>query len=188
MQAAKTSDPLAARVSDVLTDFIEWLDGYGEKSWDFQSFFAGPVGGRAKALYYRHRLIGTAAVAPMIFCEAFLPAARRLFHHPMRFPIADAHYAMGFAFLYQATGDSSQLENAIHFLTELKKSRCPKFKEYCWGYPFDWVWRGGTIKRQTPLITTTPYVYEAFLQVVPNCSPRDEWKADPRVDCAPRRH
>src|SRR5206468_4140608 len=31
--------------------------------------------------------------------------------------------------------------------------------------PFDWVWRGGVIKQQTPLITTTPYVYEAFLQV-----------------------
>ena len=165
MHAVKTSDPLAARVSDVLTDFIDWLDGYGEKSWDFQSFFAGPVGGRAKALYYRHRLVGTAAVAPMIFCEALLPAARRLFHHPMRFPIADAHYAMGFAFLYQATGDSSQLENSIHFLTELQTSHCPGFKEYCWGYPFDWVWRGGTIKQETPLITTTPYVYEAFLQV-----------------------
>src|SRR4029077_1430506 len=166
MQAAKTSDPLAARVSDVLTGFIDWLDGYGAKSWDFQSFFAGPVGGRAKALYYRHKLTGTAAVAPMIFCEAFLPAARRLFHHPMRFPIADAHYAMGFAFLCQATGDSSQLENSIHFLTQLKKSHCREFKEYCWGYPFDWVWRGGTIKQQTPLITTTPYVYEAFLQIL----------------------
>jgi hypothetical protein len=175
MQAAKTSDPLAAKVSEVLTDFIDWLDGYGEKSWDFQSFFAGPVGGRAKALYYRHKLTGTAAVAPMIFCEAFLPAARRLFHHPMRFPIADAHYAMGFAFLYQATGDFSQLENSIHFLTELKESRCQDFKEYCWGYPFDWVWRGGTIKRQTPLITTTPYVYEAFLEAFV-LHPRDEWK------------
>jgi len=175
MQAAKTYDPLAARVSDVLTDFVEWLDCYGEKSWDYQSFFAGPVGGRTKALYYRHRLLGTAAVAPMIFCEAFLPSARRLFHHPMRFPIADAHYAMGFAFLYQATGDSSQLENAVHFLTELERSRCSQFKEYCWGYPFDWVWRGGTIKRQTPLITTTPYVYEAFLQVH-QVHPRDEWK------------
>jgi hypothetical protein len=175
MQAAKTSDPLAARVSDVLTDFVEWLDRYGEKSWDFQSFFAGPIGGRAKALYYRHKLIGTAAVAPMIFCEAFLPAARRLFHHPMRFPIADAHYAMGFAFLYEATGDSSQLENAVHFLTELKKSHCREFKEYCWGYPFDWVWRGGTIRRQTPLITTTPYVYEAFLEIL-KLDPREEWK------------
>jgi hypothetical protein len=164
MQVAKTSDPLADRISGVLTNFIEWLDAYGETSWDYQSFFAGPVGGRAKALYYRHRLIGTAAVAPMIFCEALLPAARRLFHHPIRFPIADAHYAMGFAFLYEATGDFSQLENSIHFLTELKESRCPKFKEYCWGYPFDWVWRGGTIKQETPLITTTPYVYEAFLQ------------------------
>jgi len=175
MQAAKTSDPLVARVSDILTDFVEWLDRYGENSWDFQSFFAGPVGGRAKALYYRHRFFGTAAVAPMIFCEAFLPSARRLFHHPMRFPIADAHYAMGFAFLYEATGDSSQLENAVHFLTELEKSRCGQFKEYCWGYPFDWVWRGGTIKRQTPLITTTPYVYEAFLHVY-QVHPRDEWK------------
>jgi hypothetical protein len=175
MQAAKTSDPLADRVSDVLTDFIEWLDRYGEKSWDFQSFYAGPVGGRAKALYYSHKLIGTAAVAPLVFCEAFLPAARRLFHHPMRFPIADAHYAMGFAFLYQATGDSSQLENAVHFLSELEGSRCGQFKEYCWGYEFDWVWRGGTIKRQTPLITTTPYAYEAFLHVC-QVQPRDEWK------------
>ena len=165
MQVAKTHDPLADRISNVLADFTRWLDAYGETSWDFQSFFAGPVGGRAKALYYRHKLIGTAAVAPMIFCEAFLPAARRLFHQPMRFPIADAHYAMGFAFLYQATGDFSQLEKAIHFLAGLKKSRCREFKEYCWGYPFDWVWHGGTTKRQTPLITTTPYVYEAFLQV-----------------------
>jgi hypothetical protein len=165
MHAAKTSDLFAAKISDVLADFTEWLDRYGEKSWDYQSFFAGPLGGRAKAIYYSHRLIGTAAVAPMIFCEAFLPAARRLFHHPMRFPIADAHYAMGFALLYEATGDSSQLENAVHFLSELKKSHCREFKEYCWGYPFDWVWRGGTIKRQTPLITTTPYCYEAFLQV-----------------------
>ena len=148
MQAAKTSDPLAAWVSDVLRTLSSGWIAYGETSWDFQSFFAGPVGGRAKALYYRHGLIGTAAVAPMIFCEAFLPSARRLFHHPMRFPIADAHYAMGFAFLYEATGDSSQLENAIHFLTELKKSRCPEFKEYCWGYPFDWVTRKGTIKNK----------------------------------------
>ncbi len=162
-------------VAKVLAKFSGWLDAYGETSWDYQSFFAGPVGGRAKALYYRHKLIGTAAVAPMIFCEAFLPSARRLFHHPIRFPIADAHYATGFAFLYEATGDFSQLENAVHFLTELKKSRCRQFKEYCWGYPFDWITRNGVLKEQTPLITTTPYVYEAFLQVF-ELNPRDEWK------------
>ena len=163
-------------ISRLLKGFIDWLDSYGETSWDYQSFFAGPVGGRAKALYYRHGLIGTAAVAPMIFCEAFLPTGRRLFHHRIRFPIADAHYAMGFAFLYEATGASSQLENAVHFLTELTTSRCRQFKEYCWGYPFDWVTRNGVIKQQTPLITTTPYAYEAFLQVF-QLNPQDEWKA-----------
>ena len=152
-------------VKTVLDQFTNWLGEYGETSWDHQSFFAGAVGGRAKRLYYYHKLAGTAAVVPMIFCEAFLPSARRLFYHPIRFPIADAHYAMGFAFLFEATKDDAHLQRAIHFLGELKKSRSPGFKEYCWGYPFDWVTRNGTIREGTPLITTTPYCYEAFLQV-----------------------
>jgi hypothetical protein len=156
---------IANCVSRVLVDFTKWVEIFGETSRDHQSFFAGPVGRQAKALYYRNRVVGTAAVAPMIFCEAFLPSARRLFHHSTRFPIADAHYAMGFAFLYRSTGDTTYLEKAIHFLDELKGSRCANFQEYCWGYPFNWVTRYGVIKKQTPLITTTPYCYEAFLQV-----------------------
>ena len=151
------------QVAATLTRFVEWLDAYGETSWDHQSFFAGSVGGRAKALYYRRPRIGTLAVAPMILCEAFLPSARRLFHHRMRFPIADAHYAMGFAFLYRVTGEARHLEKVNHFLAALVESRCPGFQEFCWGYPFDWVTRNGTIPSQTPLITTTPYAYEAFL-------------------------
>jgi hypothetical protein len=170
-----TGISLADQVFDVLANFLNWLDSFGETSWDHQSFFAGPVGRRAKSLYYENRLWGTAAVAPMIFFEAALPHGRRLFHHRVRFPIADAHYAMSFAFLYQATGDPAQLENAIHFLDELKKSRCHQFQDYCWGYPFDWVTRNGVLKKDTPLITTTPYVYEAFLQVF-KLDPRDEWK------------
>src|SRR5881398_1315355 len=115
------------KVSRALTDFTEWLGVFGETSWDYQSFFAGPIGGRAKALYYRNRVIGTAAVAPMVFCEAFLPSVRRLFHHRMRFPIADAHYAMGFAFLYQTTANPDYLQRAMHFLMVLKETRCSAF-------------------------------------------------------------
>jgi hypothetical protein len=63
----------------------------------------------------------------------------------------------------------------MQFLERLEETRCPDFKEYCWGYPFDWVTRNGTMKRQTPLITTTPYVYEAFLQVY-RLNPREEWR------------
>lgn len=166
MQATRAVNPLADKVSGVITGFVAWLDDYGETSWDYQSFFASPIGGRAKSLYYRSRFIGTAAVAPMVFCEAILPSWRRLFHRRMRFPIADAHYAMGFAFLYEITSNSAYLQRAMHFLEVLKHTNCSQFKEYCWGYPFDWVTRYGVIQRQTPLITSTPYAYEAFLHVV----------------------
>jgi alkylhydroperoxidase/carboxymuconolactone decarboxylase family protein YurZ len=136
---------LDEKVASVLNDFTEWLARYGETSRDHQTFFAGATGRAAKALYYRHKLLGTAAVAPMIFFEAFLPSARRLFHQQTRFPIADAHYAMGFAFLFQVTNDEAYWQRAIHFLNELKKSRSPGFTEYCWGY----VWTRPGLPKKT---------------------------------------
>lgn len=162
MIAASDSPPTDERIIVALRNFVGWLESYGETSWDHQSFFAGTVGQKAKALYYKNKLLGTAAVAPMIFCEAFLPDARRLFHHPIRLPIADAHYAMGFAYLYQATKEEKYLDGAIHFLEVLEKTRCSNFKNYAWGYPFDWQTQGGVLATDTPLITTVPYCYEAF--------------------------
>lgn len=156
------------KVSEVVTAvsrFIRWLDHYGETSYDHQSYFASDLGRSAKALYYRKPLLGTLAVAPMIFSEAFLPSARHLFWKPQRFPIADAHYAMGFAFLAKALGQESHHERAAHFLEVLKETRCKGFRHYAWGYPFDWETRSGTLKEGTPMVTSVPYVYEAFRQV-----------------------
>jgi hypothetical protein len=161
-------------VRNTLGDFSGWLNGFGETSFDHQSFYAG-VGGKAKALYYRHPLVGLAAVAPLVCCEALLPAARQLFHRRMRLPIADGHYAMGFGLLFETSQDPGFFDRLVHFLDVLKGTRCANFREYCWGYPFDWVTRDGTIKAGTPLITTTPYVYEAFLQAY-RIQPRDEWR------------
>jgi hypothetical protein len=145
--------------------FTDWLNRYGETSYDHQSFFAGKLGRGAKALYYRKPLLGTLAVAPMVFSEAFLPSARRLFWKPQRFPIADAHYAMGFAFLSELYGGNKHHQRAVHFLEILQETRCRNYEDYCWGYPFDWETRNGTLRENTPLITTVPYVYEAFSQV-----------------------
>ena len=153
-----------SRIRNSVHRFIDWLDRYGETSYDQQGFFAG-AGGRAKALYYRKPLLGTIAVAPMIFCEAFVPATRRLFWKRQRFPIADAHYAMGFAFLFQTFGEHSHYRRAVHFLDVLEATRCPGYERHAWGYPFDWVTRTGTIAAGTPLITTVGYPYEAFRQV-----------------------
>ncbi|MGB6199020.1 MAG: hypothetical protein WBF35_05670, partial [Candidatus Acidiferrales bacterium] len=88
-----------------------------------------------------------------------------MFWKPQRFPIADAHYAMGFAFLASALGQSQYYDRAVHFLKVLKETRSPGFQYYCWGYPFNWETRGGTMWQGTPMITTIPYVYEAFREV-----------------------
>ncbi len=148
-----------------LRRFIKWLEDYGEISFDHQSFFAGPLGGRAKTLYYEKPAVGIIAVAPMIFFEAFIPSARRLFWQKQRFPIADAHYAMGFTFYSQFSNERKDYERALHFLHILEQTRSSPYERFCWGYPFDWVTRNGTVPSGTPLITTTPYAYEAFLSV-----------------------
>jgi hypothetical protein len=145
--------------------FVSWLDQYGETSYDFQTVYASPIGRAAKAFYYRNRKLGVLAVAPMVFCEAVIPNARRLFWKPQRFPIADAHYAMAFAFLAECRKQEDWLDRARHFLSVLVDTRCPGMKEYAWGYPFSWVTIDGTLTPGTALITTTPYVYEAFSQV-----------------------
>ena len=138
--------------------FVEWLDRYGETSYDHQSFFASDWGRGAKALYYKRPWLGILAVSPMIFCEAFVPSARKLFWKPQRFAIADAHYAMGFAFLSKALGEKQYYQRAVHFLEVLKASRTQGYDHYCWGYPFNWETRGGTLRADTPFITTVPYV------------------------------
>jgi hypothetical protein len=156
---------LIARVDATVTRFVSWLDAYGETSYDHQSYFAGPIGGRAKSLYYRNRALGTVAVMPMILSEAFLPAARRLFWKAMRFPIADAHYASGFAFLAARSDNPAYRRRSEHFLEMLLQTSTPGYSGGAWGYPFDWVTLKGTVKEGTPFITTLPYVYEAFEQL-----------------------
>ena len=156
----------ASRIASAIERFVRWLNAYGETSSDHQSYYAGPVGGRAKRLYYRHPRLGLLAVAPMVASEALFPAARRLFWKRQRFPIADAHYAMGFAALAERSCASPGCHaRAVHFLQVLESTRCPGYEQHAWGYPFDWVTRTGTMPAQTPLITTIPYVYESLAAV-----------------------
>ncbi len=153
------------RLDASIRRFVAWLRSYGEESYDFQTFYASPLGRRAKAMYYRNRVVGAMAVAPIVFCEAVIPSARRLFWIAQRFPIADAHYAMGFARCYLTWHNPSDYEAAVHFLGALLRTRCAGYAGHGWGYPFDWEGIGGTIRQGTPLITTLPYVYEAFRDV-----------------------
>lgn len=163
-----------AQTQAAVLGFTQWLEKHGETSHDFQSFYASGLGQWAKALYYKKPLLGVLAVAPMVFSEAFVPSARSVFWKRQRFPIADAHYAMGFAFLAKLLKDHRYYAKAIHFIEVLKETCCPGHSHYSWGYPFNWVTLRGTIREGTPLITTVPYVYEAFKQVW-EIDRADEW-------------
>lgn len=155
--------------------FIGWLDRFGETSHDHQSYFASDWARKAKALYYTKPLLGMAAVSPMILSEAFAPSLRPLFWKRLRFPIADAHYAMGFAYLAETLQNAAYLKRAVHFLEVLQETRCPGFQNHAWGYPFNWETRRGTLWEGTPMITTLPYVYEAFRSVW-RLDRDDKWK------------
>jgi len=161
----RTGELPIVRVQAAVDRFVRWLDGFGETSHDYQTFYASAIGRRAKALYYRRRLLGTIAVAPMVLSEALVPAARPLFWRRQRFPIADAHYAMGFAFLSQVSGDDAHYRRGGHFLGVLEGTRCAGYDRHAWGYPFDWETRTGTIVANTPLTTTVGYPYDASRQV-----------------------
>jgi hypothetical protein len=72
---------------------------------------------------------------------------------------------MGFAFLSQVLGDEQYYQRAVHFLEVLKETRSQGYEHYCWGYPFNWETKRGTLREGLPFITTVPYVYEAFREV-----------------------
>jgi hypothetical protein len=112
----------------------------------------------------------------MILCEAFFPSTRALFWKRQRFPIADAHYASGFALLAETLADQRCHRRAVHFLDVLMATRSAGGRAHGWGYPFDWVTMHGTIAEGTPLITTVPYVYEAFRDVH-RLDRHEKWRA-----------
>lgn len=138
-----------------------WLQEYGATSWDHHDMWANPLGRRAKAVYYQHGWLGLPLVAPFVALDNAVPASRRLFWHRQRFAIADAHFAMGF-FALTSAHSPQWMTQARSFIDALIVERCAGETEYCWGYPFDWETCFGTWRAGTPLITSTPYAYEAF--------------------------
>ena len=161
MKGVNASGAVAAAALRAAEAHGAWLAAQGPRSWDQYDFWANPLGRRAKAAYYRHGNRALPLVAPFVAADALAPSTRALAWHPTRFPIADAHYAMGFCLLARADR-RRWLPRAVDFVDALVTERCAGEEDYCWGYPFDWETCFGTWPAGTPLITTTPYGYEAF--------------------------
>lgn len=169
------TDESYTKILGMINQFDTWLRFYGEVSQDQYDFWATGVGQKSKLLYYKKPLLGTLLASPFVLMDAFTPAARKFFMHRQRFPMADAHFAMGYTYLYKATGNEEFYNRAVHFLEELLKQKCPGFENTGWGYPFDWMTNSGVIHKFTPLITNTPYGYEAFRDVY-EIDGKEKWK------------
>ena len=160
--APVTERPLDRDVRAAVDAFVRWLDRQGPLSQDHLDFYMGGPGSWAKSAYHRSPVLGAVAVAPFALADAFVPRTRKLIRAPRRFPIADAHYALAFLSLARTTGADEHGARARGFLDALEATRCPNEADYCWGYPFDWQTVTGRWPRGRPLITQTPYGFEAF--------------------------
>lgn len=148
-----------------IQNLLEWIKANGFDSYDQYDLWSTRLGKFAKKTYYENRFFGTPLVAPLVLTDTLFPSARRLFVRRNRVPIADAHLIMGFVNMYDLTSDGSYLEKAHSIADDLLNSSIPGYSGYCWGYPFDWQTNRGLWERNTPLITTTPYCFEAFLRL-----------------------
>lgn len=159
--STSVSTPLDA----ALRKFVRWLQAYGYSSQDQYDFWASPYGIWAKDNYQRRGALFAPWVAPVALADWLWPGSRRWVSPRRRFPIADAHYLMGFVGLHRLTGEVSFLDSARQLAQHLMATHLPGYSGLCWGYPFDWQTKRGLWKQGTPLVTTTPYVFDAFLDL-----------------------
>ena len=145
--------------------FKNWLGINGYLSYDQYDFWYTKYGIWSKGLYYKNKILGTPFVAPIFVIEIFSPKIRKWFVTKKRFPIADAHFIMAHLNLYKFNQDHNHLAEAEQIAAELLKSSIPGFSGHCWGYPFDWMTTRGLWTSGIPLMTTTVYCFEAFLNL-----------------------
>lgn len=152
-------------VASSLLSFVAWLQRAGYSGHDQYDLWATAYGIWSRRMYYRWGRLAAPLVLPVALVDWLAPGARRWLCPPRRYPIADAHYLMGFVHLHRAFGSAAYLSTAVELAEALRRSSIGGFSGPAWGYPFDWQSRSGLCPRNTPLVTTTPYVFDAFVEL-----------------------
>lgn len=154
---------------DSLARFESWLSEHGLTSHDPYSLWSTSFGIWSKQLYQRNKRLGILAIAPVILGDIIAPKVLRTFLPTYRYPIADAHIILAKCALYKATADKKYLREAESIAQELlaQSLYTPQsgYHGHCWGYPFNWQTNQGLWESSTPIITTTPYCYSAFIEL-----------------------
>ncbi len=162
---------------EMVDKFETWLTKAGYASYDPYDIWGTQYGKWARKLYYDKNPLGLILSAPIILMEIFWPSLRALFVRKERFATADAQLLLAFLLLCESCraeagrGREAKYEStfwlskAKELAEDLKGYAIPGYSGMCWGYPFDWQNVTGLVRKNTPLITATPYCYEAFLKL-----------------------
>lgn len=159
--------------------FTNWLDAAGYATYDGYDVLGSSYGRAAKRFYYKKNPIGYVLTAQVVAMEILCPGLRALFVEKKRYVTSDGQLVMAFLNMYEATCNrhggrpastnghpefsaAHWLDKAKSLANDLVEQSVPGFHGLCWGYPIDWQSVNGFIPKGTPVITSTPYCYEAF--------------------------
>lgn len=153
------------KIEDAINKFLNWLNDFGFFSYDQYDYWDTKIGIFGKKLFLKNKYFALPIVLPLQIFESFLPNTRKLFAKKQRFAIGDAHFALGFMNLYQYYNDEKYLTLANKLLEELLRYYTRVKNGIGWGYPYIWPTQGRIFQKGEPVITVTPYVFEAFLKM-----------------------
>jgi hypothetical protein len=149
-----------------LNSFYEWIEKNDEKSYDQYDYWGSKFGIFSKRIYYKNKFIGSPFVATIFILDIFFPWTKKLLLKKKDvFPIAKAHLILGYLNRFKNTKNTNLLNKAISISDSLINDSIPTKTGIGWGYPFNWMTTRGLLESGVPLITTTPYCLEAFIEI-----------------------
>ena len=150
-----------------INKFIAWLECNGTAGYDPYDLWSTRYGIKARRLYYRYGKPAALPVVPLVLADRFIPMAARCGVAKKRYAMSHAHLILGYLDLYSAGVDKETdwLNKAGLLTDELDRIKPRGYSGDCWGYPFDWENRRGLWPKNTPLITVTPYCFEALVSM-----------------------
>lgn len=158
---------LERRVLDEsIRKFIGWLDRNGTAGYDPYDLWSTRFGTRARRLYYRFGNTAALLSAPLVLADQLAPRAARIGIPKKTYATAHAHLILAYLNLYESGFNGGEwLDRARSLAVELDRMKIDGYSGDCWGYPFDWENRRGFWPKNTPLITVTPYCFEAYCRL-----------------------
>lgn len=122
------------------------------------------IGQLIKKIYYKSKIIGIFPAASLTFFDFYINNKLRLGYHSRQYPIVHAYRVLISLELYKRSGDKSYIPLAESSLEWLSNNYSKNYSGYCWGINMPWVSKMATYNENTPHVTHTPYVLEAFIK------------------------